>query len=138
MRPRRALGSCNLLRPLITPAFQSGRAKVLDHAGQGPVLLLSPPLDRGQQRRTNPNRNLLPGFRAAARALARMFREGPRLVFTRPMPIQKSKNVFARPDTNHQKGEVESFRTMLNEGRPRPPPLVVDNDNTPPPACPAA
>src|SRR5262249_32940715 len=76
--------------------------------------------------------------RAAARALARMFREGPRLVFTRPMPIQKSKNVFARPDNNHHKREVESFQTMLNERRRRGPHLVVDNDNTRPPARPAA
>jgi hypothetical protein len=28
--------------------------------------------------------------RAAARALARMFREGPRLVYSRPLPIQRS------------------------------------------------
>jgi hypothetical protein len=34
--------------------------------------------------------------RAAARALARMYREGPRLVITRPMPITNSKTVVAR------------------------------------------
>jgi hypothetical protein len=72
--------------------------------------------------------------RAAARALARMFREGPRLVFTRPMPIQKSKNVVARPDNNHHKREAESFQAMLDERRRRRPHLVVDNDNTRPPA----
>jgi hypothetical protein len=74
--------------------------------------------------------------RAAARALARMFREGPRLVFTRPMPIQKSKNVFARPDNNRHKREAESFQAMLDERRR--PHLIVDNDNTLPPAGPAA
>jgi hypothetical protein len=76
--------------------------------------------------------------RAAARALARMFRKGPRLVFTRPRPIQRSKNVIARPDNNRHKREVESFQAMLNEHRRRRPHLVVDNDNTRPPAHPAA
>jgi hypothetical protein len=76
--------------------------------------------------------------RAAARALARMFKEGPRLVFTRPLPIQRSKNVIARPDNNRHKREVESFQAMLDERRRRRPHLVVDNDNTRPPACPAA
>jgi hypothetical protein len=57
-----------------------------------------------------------------------MFREGPRLVFTRPMPIQKSKNVFARPDNNRHKREVESFQAMLDERRRRRPHLIVDND----------
>ena len=76
--------------------------------------------------------------RAAARALARMFREGPRLVFTRPMPIQKSKNVVARPDNNRHKRDVESFQAMLDEHRRRRPHLVIDNDNTRPPACLAA
>jgi hypothetical protein len=64
--------------------------------------------------------------RAAARALARMFRKGPRLVFTRPLPITNSKNVFARPDNNRHKLESESFRAMLDERRR--PHLVVDND----------
>jgi hypothetical protein len=78
--------------------------------------------------------------RAAARALARMFREGPRLVYSRPLPIQKSKNVIARPDNNrHKKREVESFQAMLAERRSRRPHLVIYNDNTTrPPACPAA
>ena len=76
--------------------------------------------------------------RAAARALARMFREAPRVIYSRPLPIQKSKNVIARPDNNRHKREVESFRAMLEERRRRPPHLVVDNDNTRPPACPAA
>jgi hypothetical protein len=66
--------------------------------------------------------------RAAARALARMFREGPRLVFTRPMPIQKSKNVFARPDNNRHKREAESFQAMLDERRRRRPHLIYDRD----------
>jgi hypothetical protein len=35
--------------------------------------------------------------RAAARALARMFRKGPRLVYSRPLPIQKSKKKRLRP-----------------------------------------
>jgi len=68
--------------------------------------------------------------RAAARALARMFREGPRLVFTRPMPITNSKNVFAHPDNKRHKREVESFQAMLAERRRRRPHLVVDDDNT--------
>src|SRR6516165_8285255 len=51
--------------------------------------------------------------RAAARALARMFRKGPRLVYSRPLPIQRSKNVIARPDNNRHKREVESFQAML-------------------------
>ena len=76
--------------------------------------------------------------RAAARELARMFREGPRLVYSRPLPIQKSKNVIARPDNNRRKREIESFQAMLDERRRRRPHLVVDNDNTRPPACPAA
>ena len=76
--------------------------------------------------------------RAAARALARMFREGPRLIYTRPMPIQKSKNVFARPNNNRHKREGESFQAMLDERRRRRPHLIVDNDNTLPPARPAA
>jgi len=66
--------------------------------------------------------------RAAARALARMFREGPRLVYSRPLPIQKSKNVSARPDNKRHKSEVESFQTMLDERRRRRPHLVIDND----------
>ena len=67
--------------------------------------------------------------RAAARALARMFREGPRLVYSRPLPIQKSKNVIARPDNKpRRKPEVESFAAMLAERRRRRPHLVVDND----------
>jgi len=76
--------------------------------------------------------------RAAARALARMFRKGPRLVFTRPLPITDSKNVFARPNNNCRKREVESFQAMLDERRRRRPHLIVDNDNMRPPACPAA
>ena len=76
--------------------------------------------------------------RAAARALARMFRKGPRLVFTRPLPITNSKNVFARPNKKRDKPKVESFAAMLAERRRRRPHLVVDNDNTFPPACPAA
>jgi len=76
--------------------------------------------------------------RAAARALARMFREGPRLLYSRPLPIQRSKNVIARPDNNRHKREVESFQAMLDERRRRRPHLVVDNDNTLPPARPAA
>jgi hypothetical protein len=66
--------------------------------------------------------------RAAARELARMFREGPRLVYSRPLPIQKSKNVIARPNNNRHKREVESFQAMLNERRRRRPHLIVDND----------
>ena len=67
--------------------------------------------------------------RAAARALARMFREGPRLVYSRPLPILSSKNVIARPDNNrHNKREVESFQAMLDERRRRRPHLVIDND----------
>jgi hypothetical protein len=66
--------------------------------------------------------------RAAARALARMFREGPRLVYSRPLPIQRSKNVIARPDNNRHKREVENFQAMLDERRRRRPHLVVDND----------
>jgi hypothetical protein len=69
--------------------------------------------------------------RAAARALARMFREGPRLIYTRPLPVQKSKNVFARPDNNRHKREVESFQAMLNERRRRRPHLVIDNTRQP-------
>ena len=65
--------------------------------------------------------------RAAARALARMFKEGPRLVFTRPLPIQRSKNVIARPDNKLRKREVESFQAMLDERRRRRPHLIVDN-----------
>jgi hypothetical protein len=76
--------------------------------------------------------------RAAARELARMFREGPRLVYSRPLPIQKSKNVFARPNNNRHKREGESFQAMLDERRRRRPHLIVDNDNTLPPARPAA
>jgi hypothetical protein len=77
--------------------------------------------------------------RAAARALARMFRKGPRLVYSRPLPIQGSKNVVARPsDNNRGKPAVESFEAMLAERRRRRPHLVVDNDNTLPPACSAA
>ena len=76
--------------------------------------------------------------RAAARALARMFRKGPRLVFTRSLPITNSKNVFARPNKKRDKPEVESFVAMLDERRRRRPHLVVDNDNTLPPARPAA
>jgi len=77
--------------------------------------------------------------RAAARELARMFREGPRLVYSRPLPIQKSKNVIARPNNNNRhKPEVESFQAMLDERRRRRPHLIVDNDNTLPPVCPAA
>ena len=66
--------------------------------------------------------------RAAARELARMFREGPRLVYTRPLPIQKSKTVIARPNNNRRKQEVESFAAMLEARRRRRPHLVVDND----------
>ena len=67
--------------------------------------------------------------RAAARALARMFRKGPRLVYSRPLPIQRSKNVIARPDTNrHKRREVETFEAMLAERRRRRPHLIVDND----------
>jgi hypothetical protein len=67
--------------------------------------------------------------RAAARALARMFRAGPRLVYSRPLPIQKSKTVVAHPNDNRRKRpEVESFRAMLDEHRRRRPHLVVDND----------
>ena len=77
--------------------------------------------------------------RAAARELARMFREGPRLVYSRPLRIQKSKNVIARPNNNNRhKPEVESFQAMLDERRRRRPHLIVDNDNTLPPVCPAA
>jgi hypothetical protein len=76
--------------------------------------------------------------RAAARALARMFREGPRLIYTRPLPVQKSKSVFARPDNNRHKRDVQSFQAMLDEHRRRRPHLVIDNDNTRPPACLAA
>jgi hypothetical protein len=65
--------------------------------------------------------------RAAARALARMFRAGPRLVYSRPPPITNSKNVFARPNNRHEP-EVESFRAMLDERRRRHPHLIVDND----------
>src|SRR6516164_8099949 len=57
--------------------------------------------------------------RAAARELARMFREGPRLVYTRPPPIQKSKTVVARPKPKPHKPEGESFATMLAERRRR-------------------
>jgi hypothetical protein len=71
--------------------------------------------------------------RAAARALARMFRKGPRLAFIRPLPITNSKNVFARPDNKRRKPEVESFQAMLDERRRRRPHLVVDNDNERPP-----
>ena len=66
--------------------------------------------------------------RAAARALARMFRKGPRLVYSRPLPIQRSKNVIARPDNKLRKREVESFQAMLDERRRRRPHLIVDND----------
>ena len=66
--------------------------------------------------------------RAAARALARMFRKGPRLVYSRPLPIQRSKNVIARPNNKRRKPEVESFAAMLDERRRRRPHLVVDND----------
>ena len=66
--------------------------------------------------------------RAAARALARMFRKGPRLVSSRPLPIQKSKNVVARPNNNRGKPAVETFEAMLAERRHRRPHLVVDND----------
>jgi hypothetical protein len=77
--------------------------------------------------------------RAAARALARMFRKGPRLVYSRPLPIQKSKNVIARPNNNRHKLEVDSFQAMLEERRRRRPHLVIDNDDTTrPPVCPAA
>jgi hypothetical protein len=76
--------------------------------------------------------------RAAARELARMFREGPRLVYTRPLPVQKSKNVIARPDNKRRKPEVGSFQAMLAERRRRRPHLVIDNNNMRPPACPAA
>ena len=77
--------------------------------------------------------------RAAARELARMFSEGPRLVYSRPLRIQKSKNVIARPNNNNRhKPEVESFQAMLDERRRRRPHLIVDNDNTLPPVCPAA
>jgi len=69
--------------------------------------------------------------RAAARALARMFRKGPRLVYSRPLPIQRSKNVIARPDNNRHKREVESFQAMLDERRRRRPHLVVDNARQP-------
>ena len=65
--------------------------------------------------------------RAAARALARMYREGPRLVYTRPLPVQ-AKNVVARPDNNRRKPEGETFQAMLDERRRRRPHLVVDND----------
>ena len=74
--------------------------------------------------------------RAAGRELARMFRKGPRLVHSRPLPIQKSKTVVARPKPKRHKPEVESFTAMLDERRRRRPHLIVDNDNTP--ACPAA
>jgi len=68
-----------------------------------------------------------------------MFREGPRLVYSRPLRIQKSKNVIARPNNNNRhKPEVESFQAMLDERRRRRPHLIVDNDNTLPPVCPAA
>jgi hypothetical protein len=76
--------------------------------------------------------------RAAGRELARMFRKGPRLVHSRPLPIQKSKTVVARPKPKRHKPEVESFTAMLDERRRRRPHLIVDNDNTLPPACPAA
>ena len=66
--------------------------------------------------------------RAAARELARMFREGPRLVYTRPPPIQKSKTVVARPKPKPHKPEGESFATMLAERRRRRPHRVLDND----------
>ena len=67
--------------------------------------------------------------RAAARELARMFREGPRLVYSRPLRIQKSKNVIARPNNNNRrKPEGETFQAMLAERRCRRPHLVVDND----------
>jgi hypothetical protein len=66
--------------------------------------------------------------RAAARALVRMFREGPRLVYSRPLPIQNSKSVIARPANNRHKREVESFQAMLDERRRRRPHLIVDND----------
>jgi hypothetical protein len=66
--------------------------------------------------------------RRAARALARMFREGPRLVYSRPLRIQKSKNVIVRPDNNRHKREAESFQAMLDERRRRRPHLIVDNN----------
>ena len=70
--------------------------------------------------------------RAAARELARMFREGPRLVYSRPLRIQKSKNVIARPNNNNRhKPEVESFQAMLDERRRRRPHLVIDNTRQP-------
>jgi hypothetical protein len=73
--------------------------------------------------------------RAAARALARMFRKGPRPVYSRPLPIQKSKNVIARPDNNRHKLEVESFQAMLDERRRRRPHLVIDNARQPDEPC---
>jgi hypothetical protein len=68
--------------------------------------------------------------RAAARELARIFRKGPRLVYSRPLPIQKAKVAPATPVTGHNnkaKREIESFRAMLDERRRRRPHLVVDN-----------
>jgi len=56
-----------------------------------------------------------------------MFRKGPRLVYSRPLPIQRSKNVIARPDNKLRKREVESFQAMLDERRRRRPHLIVDN-----------
>jgi hypothetical protein len=56
-----------------------------------------------------------------------MFREGPRLVYSRPLPIQ-SKNVIARPDNKLRKKEIESFSAMLADRRRRRPHLVIDND----------
>jgi hypothetical protein len=59
-----------------------------------------------------------------------MFRKGPRLVYSRPLPIQRSKNVIARPDNKLRKREVESFQAMLDERQRqrRRPHLIVDND----------
>jgi hypothetical protein len=81
--------------------------------------------------------------RAAARELARMFRKGPRLVYSRPLPIQKAKNKVApaTPVTGHNnkaKREIESFKAMLEERRRRRPHLVVDNAHPDPETCAAA
>jgi hypothetical protein len=76
--------------------------------------------------------------RAAARALAAMYLRGPRLVYTRPLPIQ-AKTIVARPDNKpRRKPEVESFQAMLDERRRRRPHLVIDNTRQPDEVAPAA
>ena len=70
--------------------------------------------------------------RAAARELARMFRKGPRLVYTRPLPVQRFEKIVARPDNKPKpKQEIESFQAMLTERRRRRPHLVIDNTRQP-------